>query len=325
MDNVRFLQPIKESTEDFDEAEAAIREAFRKLIYLPLMVELHAPKRSLQNSSDEEALREAIHAGRITFSRGHFSGKFSAATTRELKKLGAKWDAKSETFHLVSTLQPRQLRMTIASSYNRFQEKLEAIDRKLAQILPEEIADSIKLTHSFDRALWKTDKAFHASVEGITIVPKLTAEQRQRIATEWQENLRLFIRDFTEEETLKLRGQIKKAAFTGNRRESVIATIQRSYGVSVNKAKFLARQETSLLMSKFKETRYEDVGLNEYMWGCVAGSKNHPVRPWHKVLEGKVFTWKTPPITSKPGEPIRRNNPGCDYNCRCFARVIVRF
>jgi SPP1 gp7 family putative phage head morphogenesis protein len=95
--------------------------------------------------------------------------------------------------------------------------------------------------------------------------------------------------------------------------------------VSANKAKFLARQETSLMTTKLKETRYREAGVNEYKWKTVAGSKLHPVRPSHKILEGRIFRWDDPPITTPPGEAVRRNNPGQDYNCRCFAQPIVRF
>jgi hypothetical protein len=34
---------------------------------------------------------------------------------------------------------------------------------------------------------------------------------------------------------------------------------------------------------------HEKWGVHEYRWSCVAGTKNHPVRLWHKALEGKIF------------------------------------
>lgn len=319
------LKPIKESTEDFDMLEARIKETFKRLVYYPLLRELQEPRRTLQNASGEDALIEAIRSGRITFSRGKFSGKLNATLTKELKKLGAKWDSKSASFRLLSADLPDSLRSAVTLSETRFLEKIAGIDKKLAQILPEEIADSVKSADLFDRTLWRTNEAFEDSVKGITVAPKLTADQRARIAEEWQENMRLWIQNFTEEEITSLRAKIQKAAFAGVRRESVLQTIQTSYGVSANKAKFLAKQETSLLMAKFKETRYTDAGVHEYKWGCVAGTKNHPVRPAHKRLEGRIFRWDNPPITTEPGQPARRNNPGEDYGCRCFAKPVVRF
>ena len=87
-------------------------------------------------------------------------------------------------------------------------------------------------------------------------------------------------------------------------------------------------------MAKYKETKYVAAGVPEYRWGCVkmphqsspqAIYKPGDVRYSHGILEGKIFSWNNPPITTPPGEPERRNNPGQDYNCRCFAIPIVRF
>lgn len=320
---IRTLRPIREATGDYEEAEKRMRDVFKREIYYPLLALLHLPKAILQNAA--QPLVDALRSGRVTFNRGEFSGRFTAAISKELKELGARFDRKSSTWKIAKTDLPREIQHAISASSFQFEKKLEQIDEKLVKILPEKISECVKLSDSFDRALWKTDKDFRSSLQGITVTPKLSDSQRKKIADEWENNMRLFIKDFTAEEIQKLRGEIKKAIFAGNRYESLIGMIQKSYSVSANKAKFLARQETSLLMTKFKETRYADAGVKEYKWGCVAGSKLHPVRPAHKRLEGKIFRWDDPPITTEPGEAMRRNNPGQDYNCRCFALPIVRF
>lgn len=319
------LAPIKESSEDYEAIEKAIKILLKKEIYYPILRELDQKQTALQNARLPDSLAMAIKFGRIQFSRGVFSGKFSASISRELKKLGAQWERRTATFRLPQAALPIEVRHAILSSQVRFQEKLSAIDKQLSKIVPEGIADKLKVSKLFDTALWKVDRDFQKTVKGLTVAPKLTPERRLRLADEWQNNMKLWIKDFTEKEIVELRKNMQKTVFAGNRYESAVKTIQKSYGVSANKAKFLARQETSLLMTKFKESRYTDSGVMEYKWSCVAGSKNHPVRPWHKALEGKVFTWDNPPITTKPGEPVRRNNPGQDYNCRCFARPIVKF
>lgn len=324
------LRPIKETTEDYEAIEKRLKELFRKMIYEPLVREFGVSKKSLTNAKDGDALSEALQAGRVTFSRGTFSGRFNAAISKQLRALGASWDRKTGTFKAQLASLPFEIRSAIAASEFKFQEKIAAIDRKLAQILPEEIADRFKGSDLFDRTLWKTDNDFRSSVRGITIAPQLTPERRKKIADEWENNLKLYIKDFTGKEIKELRANMKKTVFTGNRYESAIKTIQTSYGVSANKAKFLARQETSLLMTKFKESRYQDAGVNEYKWVAVAGTKLHPVRPSHKALaeqskKGKIFRWDQPPNTAEPGEPARYNNPGQDFNCRCTAVPIVRF
>ncbi len=177
------------------------------------------------------------------------------------------------------------------------------------------------------------EKDFKKTLKNISIAPTLTDGARKRISEDWQENMDLWIKDFTKKEIVNLREKIQKSTFSGNRYETMIKTIKDSYGVTKRKARFLARQETNLLLAKFKETRYTEANINEYIWTCVKMPKDKSpnehtpgnVRYSHGILDGLTFRWDDPPITTPPGEPARRNNPGQDYNCRCFARPIVKF
>jgi SPP1 gp7 family putative phage head morphogenesis protein len=314
------LPPIREFPEDYEKVEAQIMKLFRDEIFLPLIREVGAPRNVLRNSTDD--LLDAIRSGRISFYRGQFSGRFNATISKELKRLGARWDRKNESWTITRAELPVEVSSAISASESRFSETRARLDKKLAQLLPEEIAAKLKIEKIFDSTLWKVEKEFRATLKGITVPPDLTPERRARIAAEYTENLQLYIRKWTDEQIVELRGKLQRSAFHGFRYEGMVKMIERSYGVSQSKAKFLARQETSLLMTKYKQSRYEDAGVNEYRWGCVAGSPNHPVRPMHRALEGKTFSWNNPPITNDKGE---RNNPGQDFNCRCFARPIVKF
>jgi SPP1 gp7 family putative phage head morphogenesis protein len=332
MEKIRELKPVKISTEDFDEAERRIKELFKREIYFPLLAELREPKSKLENAKPG-ALEAALRFGKVTFYRGTFSGKFNAEITRELRGLGAKYDRREGTYKLPISQIPSEYRSLIAASDDAFKRMLGRVDERLRKILPEEISDKLKVADAFDSALYKTEKDFIASVKNISIVPKLTPEQRKKIADEWQNNMKLYIADFTKKEIVALREKMQKAVFKGNRYEAAVGVIQKSFGVSADKAKFLARQETALLLTKYKETRYTDAGVHEYKWGCVhmpkdSSPRQHKpgnVRYSHGILEGKIFRWDDPPVTTAPGEPVRRNNPGADFNCRCFARPIVRF
>lgn len=318
------LRPVRETHEEYDRIEARIKRAFKLLLYIPLLKDLSLETSTISNSLDD--LVKALQTGRITVSRGTFRGKFDAATSKELKKLGAKWNRKSGTFSLPTTEQPMEIRDAIYTGQQRYRERIARIDKRLSEIKPAEISGKIKTADLFDSILSKTDREVGKTLKGITTVaPKLSDREREKIADEWANNMDLWINNFTENETKKLRRDIARSVFAGNRREVLVKTIQKSYGVTANKAKFLARQETGLLMAKFKESRYTSLGINEYKWRCVAGSPSHPVRPSHKILDGKIFRWDDPPVTTAPDEPLRRNNPGQDYNCRCQAVPIVRF
>lgn len=317
------LKPIKETSSDFDEVERRIKELLRREIYWPALAALGSSKDALRN--DVSALNEALRTGRVTFNRGQFSGKFNSEISAELKAMGARFDRFEGTWRIAKKDLPPSTYQAALSSEAAWLERVKRVDKRLAAVSPEALAEKLKVSEQFDKALWRTERGFESSIKGITIAPKITPEQRKRIADEWQNNMRLYIKDFTEQQIKELRAELFESTFNGNRYGSAVQKIQKSYGVSEGKARFLARQETALLMGKYKEIRYEQAGVKRYKWRCVAGSKNHPVRPWHKALENRIFSWSDPPITTKPGEAQRRNNPGGDYNCRCFAIPVVDF
>lgn len=322
------LAPIPVHLSEYDAIEKRIKDAFLELLYKPILRIIDGTgdtRVSRVTNASITALFYALQSGRVHYAHGRFSGSFSAAVSKELRDLGANYDRSSKTYSLDKKFLPPDIRVAVQASEDRFKKKLASIDMKLGKFLPEEITDKVKVEKFFDSALWKVDRKVSKSLKPIAIQPTLPDRQRKKIAEEWQENLDLYIKGFAEEEILKLRRQVRESVEAGGRRAELVKLIQASYNVTANKAKFLARQETSLMMTKFKETRYTSSGVTQYKWLCVAGSKNHPVRPAHKILEGKIFSWNDPPITSEPGEPVRRNNPGQDFNCRCTAKPVVTF
>jgi len=315
------LKPVPPSSEKYEEVEAALVNLMREEIYLPILKSLKS-NATLKNSIED--LISAIDSGRITFHRGEFRGRFSSRVSKELKARGAIW--KNGAWKINLHKLPITVRSAIQTSEIEFKRAIGRIDEMLAKKLPEEIADKINLEKIYDSTLWKAEKDFKISVKGVIVPPDLTKEQRKAISEEYTHDMQRYIKEWSEKEIVRLRKEVQEQIFVqGNRRESIEALVKTRYDVSKSKAKFLARQETSLLMAKFHETRYKSAGIEEYKWVAVPGTKLHPTRPAHKALDGKTFRWDDPPITTAPGEPIRRNNPGQDYNCRCSARPIVRF
>lgn len=321
--NYTVLPAIVEKAEDFEPLEKEIIRAFRKVLYHPILALLDRKPSQLRNAKPD-ALREALESGRITFYRGAFRGSFSAQISKRLRELGATWDKGTSSYRLEASQLPQEIRQAVMASQAEFERVTERIDRALRQNLPAEIAGKVDSQPLFDKALWKIDRKVDNTLEAIALLPKLTPERRSKIADEWRDNLDLWIKDFAAEEIPRLRDQIQKHVLSGGRYEDIVGTLRESFGVTERKARFLARQETGLLMAKFKETRYTEAGVDEYQWQCVAGSPAHPVRPSHKILDGKIFRWDDPPITTAPDEPVRRCNPGEDFNCRCGARPVVR-
>jgi hypothetical protein len=330
MKDIVEIKPIQEDPKDYDELEKRLKKFFLEHLYIPLLKELNLPKTLFKNAKNENPLLEALFTGRITYTAGAFRGKFNSSISKELKEMGAKFDRKTSSFKIEMNQVPTQVKQAISVGDLHFQKQMQKLDQKLASILPEKLADQFKSEDLFDKTLFKADKSFQKNVENISNFPKLTEEQRAKISKDWQNNMRLYIKDWTQDQIKDIRAKIYDQLTSGARREELIPpilkitrTIQDSHEQALNKAKFLARQESRLMMATFKETRYQDAGIHEYVWRCVHrpfdSSPHHHtpgnVRYSHGILNGKIFRFNNPPLTTAPGEPARYNNPGKDYNC----------
>lgn len=314
-----ILSPVSNFTEEVDAIEARIIKLLKDELYLPLLREADDTLR-LTNAAD--SLTSAIMSGRVTYYRGLFKGRFSASISRELRSLKCVWDRGQGCYRLPLSKLPEHIKHAIKMSEYQAIKKLEAIDRRIRELSPVKIAEQLRLADLFDRSIHKIDGNIQKTLDRITVMPKLTDEARAKIAESYNTNMTRYIQDFTEKEIITLRSKVEKHTMEGGRYEDMIETIQRRYEVSQSKAKFLARQETNLFVSSFKEARYKDAGIVEYVWKCVVGTPTHPVRHSHKILDGKKFRYDSPPTTSSNG---KRNNPGEDYGCRCTSRPVVKF
>jgi SPP1 gp7 family putative phage head morphogenesis protein len=303
-----------------DELRAMIQAVLKEYLYQPLMNHLLIEEQSVKNS--ESIILDAISSGRIAFHQGYFRGRFSSSLSRELVRMGARWDRKHGGFAILSSKLPVGVRLAITLSEDRVNRMFDKVNASLSEILPQQIADRLDAESFFDKTLWKTDLTIKRQVRAIKVQPELNSEQRALVSKEYSTNLRRYIKDWTEQEIFKLRKRVQKTAISGERYAKLADTIQRSYEVSKSKAKFLARQETNLMLTKFQESRYRSAGSAGYYWQCVHGTRLHPVRPMHKALDGKYISWDNPPQTNKNGD---RNHAGEDYNCRCGRRVVIRF
>lgn len=328
-----ILPVIREHHEDYEELEEAISRFFRQEIYYPLLEELGVRDlRSIQNAREEDLdiLARALASGQLRFYRGVFTGRLSSKISRGLRSLGAKWDVRQGSFRIPHRDLPPQIQIAIGASEAKFERVVRSMTEQLKDVSPEQVAARLDLTPYFDRSIFRVGKDIADSLTAIKVEPQLSKIARRRLAEEYGQTLYLPIQDFLKKETEALRLRITQHAFAGGRYETLAKEIQASYGVSQRKAKFLARQETSLLMAKFKQVRYEEAGSEGYFWGCVKmphQQKGQPYQPgcvryYHAKNEGKYFSWREGAVVNDKGE---RKHPGQDYGCRCFPRVAMRF
>ena len=95
-DKVITFRTLWDNRQGFEVVERKIKLALKKHLYAPLLKALALPQNKMFN--DSNALLEQIRSGQIKFHRGRFSGQFNAASSKELKRIGAKWDRSTGTF-----------------------------------------------------------------------------------------------------------------------------------------------------------------------------------------------------------------------------------
>lgn len=312
------LRPLILKPSYYTDIEAQINEIFWKVFYGPVKETFKKYSfRIVFNSVNE--IRDALRDGRISFVDGQFVGQFNSKISKEFLKLGASFDKRSKSFRLPGNKIPPTISMAIAEEQMQFQSLSDALLKTINEApirLNEALKDS-KIIEEYDKTVTEMDEAFKKTIKSVAIAPKLTPQATAKISKEWGQNLDLYIRKWTDENILALREQVQQNVYNGGRAAGLTKLIEKNYNVSKEKAKFLARQETSLLLSKFKQERYAEIGVQTYMW---SGSMDERERHDHKVLEGKIFNFATPPITNR--KTGATNNPGEDFNCRCVAIPI---
>lgn len=313
---MRSLPPLLLKDKYYRYIRQEIERLMDEILYRPLAVAMNVRPSELKNSNN--ALLSAVQRGQVWYDNGEFHGKFNAPISAALRRIGAKWNPKSKTWSLPPASVPAQISIALADAQMNYRAMQSRVVQTLDSIHVESISKLSTTPERYKQTITWMEGDFQKTVDAITIPPTLTETQQDKIAEEWGQNLNLYIQKWTEENILKLREEVQTNAFAGQRAAVMVKHIQHNYAVSRRKAEFLARQETSLLMSKFRETRYRDIGANTYRWH---GSMDARERPDHKALEGKVFSWTSPPVVDRKNG--RRGNPGDDFGCRCVAVALL--
>lgn len=306
---MKYLPPAQLRPAYWHDIERAIKEIFDELIYAPIKA---VSGIEIQNRR-ETSLIAAIRSGRVQYRDGAFTGEVNSSISKELHAIGAKYDGRGKKW-VLTVAPPADVQLAQAQADARFAATKSNILRVLDGIPADTGAKlaQAKLEGKYAWSIRHMNEDFVKSVKAVTVAPQLTPEQERNLAREYSTNMDLYIKDFTQKNILKLREQVKAATFGGLRPGSLQDMIQKNYKVTRAKAGFLARQETSLLLSKFHEERYKDVGVRKYKWST---SNDSHVRHDHKRLNGKIFSWDDPPVVNL--NTGKRANPGEDYECRC--------
>ncbi len=314
------LQPIKDNPELIEELEAQIDVILYDILFAPLIKSIKENKRIFFNERDNSAIIKAIKSGQIRYGNNIFTGQFNATTAKEFKKLGIKYSKRIKGYKKEMNNLPVNIQVAIAQredSYKQMARQLVATVDKI-NLNIDEATKNINFDDTLEKIYSDINKQFKKTVtDKIGLSINFTADQIRILSQEYTNNLKLYITEFTQKETLILRQKAEDIVLSGTRAKDFTKIIEERFAVSTKKAKFLAKQEISLLTSKYKQVKYESVGVSKYKWSI----SNVRTRPDHRALNGKIFSFDDPPISNT--STGARNNPGEDFGCNCQAIPII--
>lgn len=289
------------------------------MIYKPMFKDLNIKVKNTRN-----VIIEALERGDIFYMDNGFKAKkrFSNAVSNALIKLGAKYNKFTHTFEISKNLLSVEIMQSISDSLLRAQTKLELINSflndielNLNQIIETMIFDNEVIT-----ILDGVQGQIQQNVKHLNIIePELTEEQKQQIASDYTYNMKYYIKNWTSERIPLMREKVQKAIVDGYREDEVQQILEKEYKIGKNKAKFLAHNETSIMLASLKKSIYTEMGFTEFIWQTILDGRE---RPLHYKLHGKIFKFDNPPVIDE--RTGQTGLPGQTYNCRCNLIPINR-
>nr|DAJ74728.1 MAG TPA: Minor capsid component [Caudoviricetes sp.] len=307
---------IKESY--FKLIEQALFSYLWEGIYKPMfeILNLEEPKKA--RNAQDDAIIEALRSGNIYYSDGGFKAKkrFTSLQSRILKQWGAIYDKYAKMWRLPMDKIPNNISVFLtdlqiqdAQRFSQIQMFLSEVQANMPYIVESMVFDNEVITILDDAGNEVKKNVKHLNI----IEPELSEKQKKEIARSYTENVRDYIiKDFGDERIPEMRRKIQELVLSGQRRDAVQKMIEQEYGIMSRKAKFLARNETSIMLAEYKKVTYQEMGFDRFIWSTIMDGKE---RQLHKDLNGKVFSYDNLPIIDE--RTGQTGLPGQTYNCRC--------
>jgi SPP1 gp7 family putative phage head morphogenesis protein len=323
-----ILDPIIPPDSFEEDLEAEITRWFAQVVYGPLFGMLPIERENA--TGDYSALIEAIKSGRVQYSDGVFTGKFSATISKSIRSFGGRFEPSAKIFKVNPDEIPYALRGSLAEAREAAREITDGVINLAAQI-SEHVVESpllgLPLSEFTTKLLSNLEKQFRhnllaaahsqPALDFVTVPPDFTPAMVEDVREELTTNINLSIKNFTEQQMLEVRKLAEENWELGGRVDRLREILEERFGIAGRKSKFLAKQETSLVASHYARARAEDIGSTEYVWQTRHDDK---VRPEHEARNGKSFSWDNPPFDTDIQEHV---NPGEAFGCRCVARAML--
>lgn len=138
-----------------------------------------------------------------------------------------------------------------------------------------------------------------------------------------EQNARL-IRSIPEDVREITNNEINAMAQAGERPETIAAFLRhRIPQITKNKARLIARTETSKASEALTQARSEDLGIHWYQWASVEDQR---VRASHRLMDKVLVSYDDPPapeLLAHERSTLGKYNAGQAPNCRCTAFPVT--
>lgn len=136
--------------------------------------------------------------------------------------------------------------------------------------------------------------------------------QLEMMLETWREEGQRLITKMTREQIDDTMNIARRGIRAGDRPSLIAERVIKKTGITENKARLIARDQTNKLHGQLTKMRQENLGIESYIWRT---SLDERVRASHLAKEGKEFRWDDPPPDT--------GHPGEDINCRCTSAPVL--
>lgn len=180
------------------------------------------------------------------------------------------------------------------------------------------------------RASKANSAALHTSLKdlsgGVSLKTNfISGKLKERLKASVTENVGL-ISSIKEDYLGKVEGAVMRSVTTGNGLQDLVPQLEKIGGLSKNRARFIALDQTRKANAFIARQRMEDIGIKKFEWVHSGGSQKP--RDYHRErhpngLNGGIFSFDDPPvIDTATGE---KGFPGQLVNCKCSMVPIIEF
>lgn len=306
-----------------------IERLFYSLFFIPLLKELEGVK---DNAVVKKSpIIRLIDSEALVYRDGGFEGERNATISKTLKDLGATFNKVRKAWVIPIEKIPTDIRNAIAKASQRslaherkINDALNNIHDTVRELMPQFSFQGL----SRETLLKMADRVRATIPNEMALQPKIDERSTKELNKDYTNNIQLSIVGFLDDEVLRFRNKVLPNIRKGISRKELQQYIGARLNIGRERAKFIARQETSLFTSKLKQVQYKSAGIEKYRWKAIGGSSGDGrTRESHMEANGKEFFWDHAKNMNNPfrvvngeGQPV---HPGEDFNCRCQAVPIV--